>query len=84
MVLKLEIPETIAQAMRLPPQRQKQQLLIELAVSLYSQSILSFGKARELSELGKREFISVLGERGISRHYSIEDAEEDIAYARGE
>jgi predicted HTH domain antitoxin len=79
--LILEIPETITQAMRLPPQQQKRQVLIELALSLYAQDILSMGKARELSTLEKREFIDLLGERQISRHYAVEDLEEDIAYA---
>lgn len=79
--LILEIPETITQAMRLPPQQQKRQVLIELGLSLYAQGILSLGKARELSTLEKREFIELLGERQITRHYAAEDLEEDIAYA---
>lgn len=83
-MLRLEIPEKIRQALRLPPQRQKQQLLIELALSLYSQGILSFGKARELAGLRKYEFGILLGERDIPRHYSEADLKEDIAYAGGE
>ena len=84
MTLHIEIPDEVTQALRLPPQQQKQQLLIELAVSLYSQNILSFGKARLLADLGKREFLTELTKRGIQRHYSLPDLEEDIAYARSE
>ena len=51
MSIELEIPDAIAQAIRLPLSDQKQQLLIELAVALYARDILSFGKARELAGL---------------------------------
>ncbi len=78
----LEIPDTVAEAMRLPPEHRKMQLLTELALSLYARGILSFGKARELAEMEKYEFGLLLGKRGISRHYGEEELQEDIAYAR--
>jgi predicted HTH domain antitoxin len=56
--------------------------LEELAVALYVQGILSFGKARELASMGKYEFGRLLGERGIPRHYSREELEDDLTYAR--
>ncbi len=68
MTLHLEIPDSVAQAMRLPPGEQRQQLLVELAVTLYAQGILSFGKARELAGMEKLAFGQLLGKRGISRH----------------
>lgn len=36
---------------------------MELAIALYSQELLSFGKARELAQMGKYEFGQLLGER---------------------
>ncbi|MCJ7432203.1 MAG: UPF0175 family protein [Anaerolineales bacterium] len=45
MTILLEIPDSVARAMRLHPNEQRRQLQVELAVSLYAQSILSFGKA---------------------------------------
>ena len=84
MIVQLEIPEGVAQAIRLPEARIKRELLIELAVGLYSQEFLSFGKARELAEMSKFEFGLLLGKRGIRRHYGPEEFEEDIAYAGGE
>ena len=78
----LTIPDSVLQAIRLPEKRIRQELLVELAISLYDQAILSFGKARELAQLGKYEFGKVLGERKISRHYGKEELEEDIIYAR--
>jgi len=84
MGLQLEIPDSVARAMRLPETTQKQQLLIELAVTLYAQGILSFGKARELARLGKYEFGLLLGQRAVPRHYEEEDLQDDLIYARGE
>jgi len=84
MGITLEIPDSIVQAMRLPERRTKQELLIELSISLYDQGILSFGKARELSHMGKYEFGKLLGERGVLRHYGLEELEDDLVYARGQ
>lgn len=81
MSVTLEIPTEIVQALRLPPKRREQQLLIELALALYSQEILSFGKARELTGLSKREFGLMLGQRDIQRHYDQDELIDDLAYA---
>lgn len=82
MEAKLIIPDSVLQAIRLPEDRIQDELLKELAVSLYDQGILSFGKARELAQLGKYEFGKLLGERKIVRHYGSEELEDDIKYAR--
>lgn len=82
MGLQLEIPDDVAQAIRLPLEEQKEQLLLELALALYARGILSFGKARELADLSKYEFGVLLGKRGIPRHYEAEDLQDDLTYAR--
>ena len=81
MSVQLKIPDGVAQAIRLPEKRMERDLLIELALALYSQGCLSFGKARELTGLSKYEFGRLLGKRGIPRHYEAEEVEEDIKYA---
>jgi predicted HTH domain antitoxin len=58
--------------------------MTELAVALHARGILSFGKARELTSLNRVEFGRLLGRRGIPRHYTEQDLEDDIAYARGQ
>ena len=83
MIVQLEIPEGVTQAIRLPEGRMKRELLVELALALYSQGYLSFGKARELADISKYEFGLLIGKRGIPRHYSHEELEDDIAYAGG-
>ena len=84
MNLQLSIPDSVTQAIRLPENRMISELQVELAISLYSQSLLSFGKARELAGMNKYEFGRLLGKRGIPRHYTREELEDDLAYARGE
>ncbi len=81
MSILLEIPDSVARAMRLPPNEQKRQLQIELGVSLYAQSILSFGKACELAGMTKVEFGLLLGKRNIPRQYNEKDLQDGISYA---
>jgi predicted HTH domain antitoxin len=81
MGIQLDIPDSISRALRLPSGEQEQRLMTELAVSLYSQGILSFGKARELAGMSHYEFGLLLGKREIPRHYTEDDLRDDIAYA---
>ncbi|KJH70089.1 UPF0175 family protein [Aliterella atlantica] len=84
MSLQLSIPDSILSAIRLPEPRIEQALLHELAIALYAQELLSFGKARELAQMDKYEFGQLLGQRSISRHYSLEELSDDLDYASGE
>ena len=84
MEIKIEIPDSVAQAIRLPEHRIEQDIRVELALSLYQQGILSFGKARELAALGKYEFGKLLGDRKIVRHYGGEELKQDISYANSQ
>lgn len=81
---QLSIPRSVADALALPENRKKKELQRELAVSLYREEMLSFGKARELAGMGKQEFGRLLGEREVTRHYGAEELEEDLSYARDE
>nr|WP_290226244.1 UPF0175 family protein [Trichocoleus desertorum] len=84
MGLQLSISDSILQAIRLPEQRIEQELLQELAIALYAQNVLSFGKARELAQLDKYEFGQLLAHREIARHYGSEELDDDLTYARSE
>jgi predicted HTH domain antitoxin len=83
MTILLEIPDSVARAIRLPKKEQQRQLKTELALSLYAQGLLSFGKACELAEITKVEFGLLLGKRNIPRQYDEQDLQDDIAYASG-
>jgi predicted HTH domain antitoxin len=80
-MIVLQIPDSIVQAIRLPEKRLSKELIETLAIALYVEGLLSFGKARELAGLGAREFGKLLGERRIPRHYGPEELSDDLAYA---
>ncbi len=73
--ISLDIPREVLHATRMTPE----ELRRELALHLFEQGKLSFGKARELSELSVVEFQQLLGSRGIPVHYDVEAYEEDRA-----
>lgn len=82
MGLQISISDSIVQALRLPEQRMEQELRRELAIALYTQDILSFGKARELAEMDKYEFGQLLALRSVVRHYDLAELDDDLSYAR--
>ena len=82
--LDLHIPASVVEAIALPEQRREGELRRQLALALYREGMLSFGKARELAELDKYAFGQLLGEHSIPRHYGADDLDEDVSYARGE
>ena len=84
MELALSIPESILSALRMPDDQMEPELLKELAVSLYQRGYLSFGKARELARMDHYQFATLLGERGVLRHYGPAELEDDLTYARGQ
>lgn len=73
--IAIEIPREIIHVTRMSPQALKR----ELAVYLFEQGKLSFGKAREMAEMTGWEFQQLLGNKGIPIHYDLEDYEEDLA-----
>ena len=93
MSLQLSIPDSVLSAIRLPESRIEQELLQELAIpkgqasfagiALYTQELLSFGKARELAQIDKYKFGQLLGQRGVTRHYGLQELEDDLSYASG-
>ncbi|MFP4642346.1 MAG: UPF0175 family protein [Chloroflexota bacterium] len=83
MELVLKIPGEVVEALRLPPEETQRELCKELALALYERGALSSGKACALAGMTRWQFEEVLGERQIKRHYTQEDLEEDIKYARG-
>lgn len=78
----IDVPPDVYDALNVPEDEREKVLRRELAVSLYREGILPFGKARELAGLSRREFYRLLGERDIERHYTREELDEEFAYAR--
>jgi predicted HTH domain antitoxin len=79
--IKIEIPDSVAEAVRLPRQEIEAEVKKELALALYSRGALSEGKSAELAGLGRVEFTFLLAERKIPRNYSEGDLEHDLKWA---
>lgn len=73
--ISIEIPREVVRAARMTPEELKR----ELAIHLYQQGKLSFGKARELAGMTLWAFQDLLGSREICVHYDTQDYEEDLA-----
>ena len=84
MSVHIDIPESIATSLRLPSMEVEPRLRTELAVALYRQGILSFGKASELAESSRFAFGELVASRDIPRHYTDEELTQDLGYARGQ
>ena len=76
--ISLEIPREVMHATRLSPLELKR----ELALYLFAQGKLSFGKAREMADMSAWAFQQWLGSRGIPVHYDIEEYERDLLTLR--
>ena len=72
--ISIEIPREVAHAARMRPR----DLRRELAIYLFQQGRLSFGKAREMAGMTVWAFQQLLASRGIHVHYDVEDYEEDL------
>lgn len=84
MSITLQVPDSVARSLRLPENEVEERLRCELALSLYAQSILSFGKATELAAISRYQFAELVARRGIPRHYGPDELAEDLAYGHGE
>lgn len=81
MDITLHVPDSVVQAIRLPDKGLQDGLLRELAVALYAQAALPFGKARELAGVTRREFARILAQRGVARHDGRDELADDLGYA---
>ncbi len=82
MTFHLDIPESVATSLKLPFAEVEPRLRSELAIALYAQGILPFGKACELAGASRYAFADLIAGRGIPRHYTEDDLNLDAAYAR--
>ena len=73
--VSIEIPGEVIHAARMTPGELKR----ELAIHLFKERKLSFGKARELAGMTAWAFQQLLGSRDIPVHYDVEDYLEDQA-----
>lgn len=79
MPLQLEFNDEIQDALRIPPDEQKDRLRRELALRLYEKGLLSLGKARQLAGMEKWNFLLLLAQDGISRQYDKRELDRDLS-----
>ena len=73
--IPIRIPREVAHVTRMTAQ----ELGRELAIYLFQQGKLSFGKAREMAGMSVWDFQQLLGSRGGAVHYDVEEYEADLA-----
>jgi predicted HTH domain antitoxin len=74
----IDIPREILHAARISPAEVRR----ELAVLLFAQGRLSFGKARELAEMTHWQFQQLLASRAIPLHYDLDEYQQDLKTLR--
>ncbi len=77
----IKVPRDVVLAAKVPEEEFERVARVELAIALYARGILSLGQARKLSGLSKWDFLEELAKRGIERHYTREELEDDLAFA---
>jgi predicted HTH domain antitoxin len=78
----LEIPEEFARSFGETDEEVRKNAKIELGLEMYREGKWSTGKAAQFAGVYIGEFMDLLRDRGISRPYTKEMLEQDIAYAR--
>lgn len=79
----IRVPRDVVEGARVPESEFEKVALLELAVALYARGVLSLGQARRLAGLSKWDFLEELARRGVERHYTREELEDDFALVRG-
>ena len=82
MSITLEFDEQVLANLPLGPGERERHMQIELACRFYARGWLSLAQAARLADVDLYTFGVALGERDISRHYGLTEAQEDIAHAR--
>lgn len=83
MSLIIEIPDSVADAMRVPRPERESRVRVDLACALYAGEVLPLGKAADLAGMDKFQFAVELGRRKIDRHYDESCLAEDLADDHG-
>lgn len=72
--MTLTIPDSLLDITRMS----EQEILQELAITLFVQEKLTLAQASQLAQLNRYRFQHLLASRNISIHYDIAEFEEDI------
>lgn len=84
MSITLEFDEQALASLPLGPGERERLMQIELACRFYANGWLTLGQGARLANLDQYAFGVALAERGIPRHYTLEDLDTDLRYAGGQ
>jgi predicted HTH domain antitoxin len=78
-MLSLSIPDSVLHSLKLPEQTLQHDLLKLLAVKLYEKGALGLGKASELCDATRTEFLHILKEEKVFLNYDEAELDKDLA-----
>ena len=76
--IKMDLPKDILLAADISEANAPADIKKYLALFLFKERILSFGNAAELSSLDKLSFLELVGSKGISLSYDLDDYLDDL------
>ena len=80
--INMELPKDVLLAADISEISASAEIRKLLALYMFRERLLSFGKAAELSGIDKLEFMELAGSKGISLNYDIDDYQEDLKTVR--
>ena len=81
--VEMRIPKDILFAAGIREKNAESEFKKELAIQLFREKHLSFGKACELSDMNKWDFLELLGSRKIPLNYDVDSFKDDLKTIKG-
>ena len=79
--MQFTIEDDIIQALKAPEPKAEAMMRQHLAISLYAERMLSLGKAAQLARMTLWDFEVLLTQKKISRDYTQDELDRDLAFA---
>jgi predicted HTH domain antitoxin len=84
MQVTVDLPDELAGVLHEWEPHEDRALLVETVCGLYARGRISGGKAARLLGLDRFAFQQELAKREIAQHYTMEELQHDLAFARGQ
>lgn len=81
--VKIDLPKDILLAADISEANATADIRKYLALYLFKERILSFGKAAALSGMDTQSFLELAGSKGVSLNYDLDDYFEDVRTIEG-
>ena len=76
--VSMELPRDVLLAADISTVSASTEIMKFLAIHMFKERLISFGKAAELAGMDKLAFMELLGSKGIPLNYDVDDYEEDL------